>query len=597
MTDVRSDAELLRDVRGGDRRAYDALWRRHYSAGLRYAGRLAPARAEDLVSEAFLAIYQLVTTTSDGPTFAFRSYLKAVIRNTAIRVSKESERFVDSEGVDEVEHRDALSLAERDAESGEVLAAFQELPERWQRVLWLAEVADTSRSDIARELKIKPNAVSALQRRARTGLKFQWLSRQIPVALRDEAAHVARLLPRYLTEPRNAILAAEVGAHTSDCVSCRDLLSSLRGGAARLQGGTLAVLLGSAGISVPAAASMTSGTAAAAAVVSTATGVGASGWFLVGGGLVLAGSLALAPLMIVAPAPSGPVPTSSPEAIAGPLPDTNLPLVLPTLPGTGIDQDIPVSIPIGTPVLGRGITDPTIPEIQLDGTPVTGYVPIAPQPAGPDLPGPGTPGSGTNATPVLDPGLTTPADVTAYVAPIITGKTTPGNSVAIDFSSQRYAVDVAPDGSWSFDTRALIFDPGTFDYSVWAFTPTEQSLATTGTITVQPPTVQGFEQLDGPLQLSEASTTGLVISITGPANGTIWVSTASTDATVTLDNTGHAVRRIRMLEDGTYFLSFSVMDADGYSGPGFFTPVDVIDPSRDPNWPRGGGGLFELVDP
>lgn len=538
-----------------------------------------------------------MTTTPDGPTYAFRSYLKAVIRNTSIRWGKEAERFVDTDGADEVEHRDALGLAERDSESVEVLAAFQELPERWQRVLWLAEVADTSRSDIARELQIKPNAVSALQRRARTGLKFQWLSRQIPVALRDDEAHVARLLPQYLTEPRNTVLAAEVRAHTSDCISCWELLGTLRGGAARLQGGTLAVLLGSAGLSVPAAASMTSGTAAAAAVVSTAAGVGVSGWLFVGGGLILAGSLALAPLMIAAPAPSVAVPTSAPAAIAGPLPHTTLPLPLPTIPGTDIDKITSTPVPMGTLVLGRGITDPTIPEIQLNGDPVIPYTPVAPQPAGSDFPGPGTPGSGTGGTTPLDPGLTTPADVTAYVAPIITGKTTPGNSVAIDFSSQRYAVDPAPDGSWSFDTRALIFDPGTFAYSVWAFTPTEQSLATTGTITVQPPTVQGFEQLNGPMQLSEASTTGLVVSITGPANGTVWVSTASTDATVTLDGTGHAVRRIRMLEDGTYFLSFSAMDADGYSGPGFFAPVDVVDPSRDPNSPRGGGGLFELVDP
>lgn len=56
MTDVRSDAELLRDVRGGDRHAYEALWRRHRRAGLRYAGQMSATQAEDLVSESFLAI-------------------------------------------------------------------------------------------------------------------------------------------------------------------------------------------------------------------------------------------------------------------------------------------------------------------------------------------------------------------------------------------------------------------------------------------------------------------------------------------------------------------------------------------------------------
>ncbi|MFJ4165655.1 RNA polymerase sigma factor [Microbacterium sp. NPDC089698] len=592
MTEVRSDAELLRDVRAGDRGAYDALWRRHYGAGIRYAGRLAPTRAEDLVSESFLAIYQQVTTTPNGPTFAFRSYLKAVIRNTSIRWHKDAERLLDSDDVDDVEHRDALSYAEQESESADVLAAFQELPDRWQRVLWLAEVADASRSDIARELQIRPNAVSALQRRARSGLKFQWLSRQIPVALREETAHVARLLPQYLTEPRNAMLAAEVGAHTSDCADCRELLGSLRGGAARLQGTTLAVLLGSAGLSVPAAASMTTGTAAAAAAVSAA-GIGASGWFLVGGGLIVAGSLALAPLVIVAPALPDPGPTSAPAAITAPLPALPL-LAVPPLT-SAVDEVVDTTpIPIGTIELGRLVSDPSIPVIDLSTDPVSRYLPPQPLPAGPDTPGPG---SGTGGTPGLDPGVTTPADVTAYVAPMITGQTAPGNSVAIDFASQRYPVDVAPDGSWTFDTRPLAFDIGTYDYSVWAFTPTEQSLATTGTVTVQAPTVQGFEQLSGPIPLEEARTTGLVISITGPANGTVWVSTTKTDATVTLDSTGHAIRRIRMLADGWYPFGFAVIDADWYSGPAFAADVDVLDASRGPNWPRGGGGVFEIVDP
>lgn len=595
MTEARTDAELLRDLRAGDRGAYDALWRRHYEAGLRLARRHSPTRAEDLVSESFLAIYQQVTTTPNGPTFAFRSYLKAVIRNTAIRWSKDAASLIDTEEVDQVDHRDALSIAERDAESTDVLAAFQELPERWQRVLWLAEVADASRTDIARELKIKPNAVSALQRRARTGLKFQWLSRQIPLALRDDSSHAARLFPQYLTEPRNAALATEVGAHVADCTDCRILLGSMRGGAARLQGTTLAVLLGSAGLSVPAAASMTTGTAAAAAAMASgAVGAGASGLLFFGGGVILAGSLALAPLMIAAPgwpAPA-PAPTTTPWTFPNPVPELTLPS-LPPLPT--VDRVVDgAPLPAAPPELGRGVTDPTIPVIELGSTSLPISFPTAPQPADPGLPGPGT---GTGGTPTLSPGVSTPPDLTVYTAPRITGQTAPGNSVAIEIASRRYTVDVAPDGTWSFDTRALLFDPGTYDYSVWAFTPAEQSVATTGTITVQTPTVQGFEQIDGPMLLDEARTTGVVVSITGPANGTVWVTTMTSDATVTLDATGHAVRRIRMLEDGTYFFGFSIIDADWYSGPGAAANVDVVDPGRDPNWPRGGGGAFELTDP
>lgn len=58
MVDSRTDAELLSSLRAGDNSAYEVLWHRHAPAAHRYAQRLLPARAEDLVSESFLAIYQ-----------------------------------------------------------------------------------------------------------------------------------------------------------------------------------------------------------------------------------------------------------------------------------------------------------------------------------------------------------------------------------------------------------------------------------------------------------------------------------------------------------------------------------------------------------
>jgi len=225
--DPRTDAELLRALRAGDIQAYDTLWQRHSSAALRHAYRFLPARAEDLVSEAFLAVFQQVTTTDSGPQFAFRSYLKSVLRNLAIRWRKEAEQLVDLSDVDQIDERDALSIAQSDDDASAVLAALQTLPDRWQQVLWLAEVVEAGRSEIARELGIKPNAVSQLQRRARAGLKLQWLSGQIPPPLRDDPAHVARLLPRHLAGPRDAVLAAEVDDHIATCVECRSLLATL----------------------------------------------------------------------------------------------------------------------------------------------------------------------------------------------------------------------------------------------------------------------------------------------------------------------------------------------------------------------------------
>lgn len=591
MEDPRSDAELLRELRDGKRDAYVVLWERHIGAALRYARRMFPSRAEDLASESFLAIYQQITTTGKGPDFAFRSYLKAVIRNTAIRWRNEARRFDDTVEADAVDFRDALSLIERESNASELLGAFQELPERWQKVLWLSEVADVARPEIARELGIKPNAVSALHRRARSGLKLRWLTRQVPVLLRDDETHAARLLPRYLTEREDQILTLQVTTHLETCDICSELLASLRTDARRLQGVTLsAVGFGALGVALPATGALAPGTAVAAGVLVTGAGAGIMSLLAGGIGVLTVGGILLSSLLVqqgdIDEPPLADTIVRVPDATPAPI-DSSL----------GQTGTTPAPAPSAVPQppqLGRWNSDPSIPLVDFRNDPVTQYVPIAPQPAGPEVPGPGTDPGGT---PALTPGVTSPTDVTAYIAPMITGQTAPGNAVAIDFASQRYSIDVAPDGSWSFDPRPLTFDIGTYDYAVWAFTPEQESVATMGTIVVQTPTVQGFEQIDGPIPLDEARTTGIVVSIIGPANGTIWVSTPKTDATVTLDETGQATRRIRMLADGWYPFSFSVIDADWYSSPGFLVPVDVVDPTRDPSWPRGSGGIFEIVDP
>ena len=515
MEDPRGDAELLSALRAGDRDAYVGLWKRHVGPAYRYAERLYPSRADDLVSDSFLAIYQLVTTTDKGPEFAFRSYLKTVMRNTAIKWSKEGRQVAENAEYDRIDSRDALSIIETESNASDLYSAFQALPERWQRVLWMAEVAEAGRPEIAKELGIKPNAVSALQRRARTGLKFQWLSQQIPPALREDSAHAARLIPRYLTDANDTEAAAELTSHIQTCESCDDLLRGMRGASARLQRTTLAALgFGALGTAVPAAASLTSGAAVTTVAMAAGTGIGITAGLVATGVSVLTvgGILITSWLTGIQPAESAHEPSALAPATVE---EDPLDTVLPDL----TDGDVTVEVPIEPAKIGRWVTDPTIPLLDLGTDPVSQYVPVAPQPAGPGVPGPGT---GTGGTPTLGPGVTSPTVVSSYIAPMITGQTTPGNSVAIDFASQRYDVAVAPDGTWSFDPRPLTFDAGTYEYAVWAFTPTEQSPPTTGTITIQTLTVQGFEQVDGPMPLDEASTTGLVVSITGPASGTVW---------------------------------------------------------------------------
>lgn len=581
MAEGRSDAELLVAVRGGDQRAYEALWHRHFDAALRYAHHQSPSRAEDLVSESFLAVYAQLTTTPKGPTFAFRSYLKAVIRNNAIKWGKEANQVITQDELELVDHRDGLSAAERDADAEIVLSAFQALPDRWQRVLWLSEVAEAGRSEIARELGIKPNAVSALQIRARAGMKLQWLTRQIPEALRADPTHVARLLPQHLTTPGNAAIAAEVAAHVAVCLTCDRLLADLRHAGGRMRGGALsAALIGALGAGVPAGLSVSSGTAAAA------TGTGLLSWLIAGGlSAATAGGLVLS-LLVLAPVVE--LPPSSAAALTTPAPDARDDA---HHPGGEPTPSATTPPPTAGPDNGRGVKDGGIDDIDFtdESSGNTPPFPVPPKPADPTTPGPGT------SDDTLSPGVTTPAVTTGYFSPVVAGRATPGSSVAIEIDAERYTPPVAADGGWNFDIRPLGLPEGTYEYRVWAFDAATQSIATVGSFTVRSITVKGFEDVNPSESMDyiEASTTGIVIEITGPPNGRIYVSTLGNEAFISLDANGYAKKRLRLTSRGWYYLLFSALE-DDYLGPGYTTYVSVFDPDH-PATPRG-DLTFEIDD-
>ncbi|WP_175494164.1 RNA polymerase sigma factor [Herbiconiux ginsengi] len=574
------------------------LWRRHSDAAYRYASRLIPAQADDLVSEAFVAILHQVTTTDKGPQFAFRSYLKAVIRNTAAEWERQAGRYLNSDDLDQADLRDGLSLLEQKSDSEDVITAFRSLPDRWQRVLWLAEVTEAGRAEIAKELGIKPNAVSALQRRARTGLRFQWLTQQIPAALRDDTDHVARLIPQYLTEPNNGAVAVAVTTHVRTCSVCEDLLRSTRARAAGLRGGALAIVLASAGVGATTTVTLSSGTAAAAAIA------GVSGWFLIGGATVAAvGGLIVTSVVITAPPSSAPADAAAPVSVSppapvpesGPAPSAIIP-VAPPIPAAPPTPASPVSDEEPT---GRLVTDPTVPSVTLIDDPDQEMpsAPPRPTPAPPDTPEPGT-----EPSTQLSPGVTSPVTYTGYSAPVITGRTSPGDDVAVALDARRYAPVVADDGTWSFDPRALQLDAGTYDYQVWAYNATSQSVAVAGTFTVLPLQLRGFEQLTGfeDMTVEEAQTTGVVIAITGPPDGRVSVTTMQgVSATITLDENGYTRKRLLLNARGWYYFSFRALDSDGFWGPVVESAVDVFDPEVifDPWGPDPEEMTFDLVDP
>ena len=171
---VMTDAELCDLARAGDAAALGELWQRHAGEALGYARKVNPRLAEDAVADALTTIFEDLRRGS-GPRENFRSYLLVSVRNRIFRAATrdhtdplpEDDAFASEESRDLIEQQEQVEV---------VHAAIQRLPERWQRAVWMRDVERKSLTEIGLVLGIETNAVSALLRRARAGLRRAWVT-------------------------------------------------------------------------------------------------------------------------------------------------------------------------------------------------------------------------------------------------------------------------------------------------------------------------------------------------------------------------------------------------------------------------------------
>ncbi len=263
------DADLLARTRNGDQRAYAELWQRYSQI----AGAVArtywwSADPDDLVAESFTRIYQAIKV-GKGPTSAFKPYLFATMRNLAISWGR-SRREIPLEHIEAVEDPASTeAAADADFDASLVSTAILALPDRWQEVLWFAEIENLSMQEIGNRLEITERAAAVLAFRAREGLRQAWIvahlasrppaSKECRWTLGKLGAHARRRLTSRDSE--------RVQAHLAQCTDCRAKADEARQASSRM----LSVLI-PAGI---------------------ALGAGAQGWEL----LASAGSSANAAVM------------------------------------------------------------------------------------------------------------------------------------------------------------------------------------------------------------------------------------------------------------------------------------------------------------
>lgn len=562
-----TDRELLARLREGDQSAYEQLWSQHVGAALRVARRYDPHRAEDLVSEAFLAVYEQVAVAGKGPESAFRAYLFTVIRNASAKHARLDDLIMNDPEIDTVNSEDGMYFVARAEDAAQLLSTFRALPERWQRVLWLSEVERAPRADIARTLGIRPNAVSALLRRARAGLQDQWLAQRVPARLRNDPAHVARFLSGYVAGTPIDIPKPAVVAHLQRCRACHEVHRELETAHRRMRKVALsAVGFAALGVTLPTSMPVTGTAAALATLTLGATGGAAGiGAILACTGLVTAvvAGIAGGGSLAVPPTPSPTVIAHAPGPRMPPPPQPTPRPVAPVTPVTPVTED-------DQPTAGRGNSSPDIPSLDVEfafDTLVTprerppGAVPvIAPTP---------TPTAGGDVE-ETGPAVTLDSrpESAVYVAPVLAGTASGADTVFVSVGDALYRAEAGAGGTWSFDAATVPLAVGTHGYEIWA---TDASGVAgprvAGEFTLLAVEVAGFEDT-ADLLLDEASSSGIVFTASGPAGGTLCVdSDSGQSAELPLDDTGKATRRLRFLAGGFYTITFTVCTANALGVP------------------------------
>lgn len=605
----QTDSHLFMRLQGGDNAAYVTLWTRHVSAALRYAKQVAPAHHEDLVAESFMAVFQQAKNGDREPISSFRAYLFTVMRNTAIRWNRASSMVEPVAVVEQPETADAHTLLEDAAGAELLLAAFKELPPRWQRALWLSDVENISRTEISRELGIRPNAVSALLRRARNGLRTSWVLLQIPSELREDHEHVAHMFPDYVTRSRDPAHARQIETHIAVCNECADLLSSLQETAAQLDRVRLSVSgFGALQIVLPAAVPLgVLGSVAAGTTIAIGTGALLPfGTLSLGGlavltvcGVLLASAVTSTNLLGTDESDANSYTLGGPTTSAGAnnadgeprgnvTDETDVRTQTPAggaeLQASGVNPAgttewlsdtgeiisgapqpspaVPPDQAVDTPT-GRWVNDPTIPAMNF-GNPTAGGTPGPPTPPPAErVYEPPAPAGPPDTAPSIT--MTSAATSADYIPALIEGQATPDAQVRISYRNNTYSAPVDDEGVWSFDPAFLIGIPGDYTFTIWAERDGESSEQLHSVFTAYAPGVTGFTGNDD-LMIDEATTSGIVITVTGPENALICVDTTGDGyAEFALDDRGFATKRLLMHTGGFYMFYFEVC-ADGRQG-------------------------------
>lgn len=266
-----SDDVLLDLVRGGSADAYGTLFERYRHPAHRLAAYFSNSvDAKDIVAETFAGVLHQLRR-GQGPHTSFRSYLFTSIRREAGKRARMRKRVSPTEDMATIDKPVPFGGTGPDRFERELVrAAFATLPKRWQTVLWQLDVDGWKPHELASQLGIAPNAVSALAYRAREGLRKAYLEQHVMTKGKSWAAACADVRRRLVVFVRGSATARDVimiDPHLEACGPCMDAYLELEEVNTHLGGMSSALAVGfAASTAAPAATGLTGGAAAKAAL-------------------------------------------------------------------------------------------------------------------------------------------------------------------------------------------------------------------------------------------------------------------------------------------------------------------------------------------
>ncbi|GAB4086626.1 hypothetical protein GCM10028784_32560 [Myceligenerans cantabricum] len=284
--DAPSDAELIFQVRSGDREAFGALYTRHAAAARALARQyVKPGDAEDVVADAFSKLYEMLRRGA-GPDSGFRTYLYTVVRHRAYDVSRGASRMRPTED-EEIEAALGRVASSEDPalegfERSVVSRAYFALPERWREVLWYCLVDDLKPAQVAPVLGLTANGVSALLYRAKDALRDGYLQQHLTHAPSDTCRVVNPHLGGYVRDSLSQREKTRIESHLATCGTCSALVLELADVAHGMKCVVAPLVLGAAGLAlvgsaIPLGASLAAAVKAASASAGSTAGASAGG--------------------------------------------------------------------------------------------------------------------------------------------------------------------------------------------------------------------------------------------------------------------------------------------------------------------------------